>query len=121
MQGPDSIFRSAILPPSCRKAFNDKDVEYFIDNQGAAITHFFGAENVARQFGLVIANCDRRTMHLSVRNCMLGKEKTMSLLGDNGDVTLAAEPTILQVTDVEIDAAKSNAKCIAKSEKSRMQ
>ena len=45
----------------------------------------------------------------------------MSLLGDTGDVTLAAEPTILQITDVEIDAAKSNAKCIAKSGKSLRQ
>ena len=43
----------------------------------------------------------------------------MSLLRDTGDVTLVAEPTILQVTDVEIDTANSNAKKIAKSGKSR--
>ena len=66
------------LPPSRRKAFNDRAAYYFIDNQGASITHVFAAENVARQFGLVIANYDRRTVHQLVRNRVLGKEKMMT-------------------------------------------
>jgi len=82
------------LPSSRRKDFYDKVADYFIDIQVADITHFVASENVARQFGLVIANCDRRTVHLTVRNRVMGKEKMLSLLGDTGDVTLAAEPTI---------------------------
>ena len=49
------IFPFSDLPPSCRKDFYDKAADYFIDNQGACITHFVAAENIARQFGLAIA------------------------------------------------------------------
>jgi hypothetical protein len=59
------------------------------------MTHFVAAENVARQFGLAIANCDRRTVHQSVTNRVLSKDMMVSLLGDIGDATFAAEPTIL--------------------------
>ena len=51
------------LPPRCCKDFYDRAVYYFIVNKGANITHFVAAENVARQFGMSIANCDRRTLH----------------------------------------------------------
>ena len=84
------------------------------------MTHFVAADNVARQFGLTIANCDRRTVHKSVRYRVLGKEKMLGLLGDTADVTVAAEPTIMQVTEVESDAAKSNSKRVGKSGKARM-
>jgi len=51
------------LPSSRRKDFYDKAKDYFIVNQGAYMTHFVAAENVAQQLCLAIANCDRRTTH----------------------------------------------------------
>ncbi len=46
---------------------------------------------------------------------------SLSVVEHAGEVEVVAEPTILPVTDVEIDAAKSNAKSIGKSGKSRTQ
>ena len=84
----------SVLPSSCRKDFYDRVADYIIDVQVADITHFVASENVARQFGLVIANCDRRTLHQSVRNRVMGTKNMLRLVGDTGDVTLVAEPTI---------------------------
>jgi len=50
---------------------------------------------------------------------VLGKVKMLSVPGDTDDVTLVAEPTIMQVTDVESDAAKSNTRRIGKSGRKR--
>ena len=63
------------LPSSRRKDLYNRVADYFIDIQVVDITHFVDAENVARQFGLVIANCDRRTVHHSVRNRVMGKQE----------------------------------------------
>ena len=46
---------------------------------------------------------------------------SLSVVEEAGEVEVVAEPTVLQVTDVEIDAAKSNAERIGKSGKSRRQ
>ncbi len=83
------------------------------------MAHFVAAEKVAREFGLAIAICDRRTVRQSIKNRVLGKEKMMSLLGDTADVTIVAVPTIMQVMKVESDAAKSNSKRIGKSGRKR--
>ncbi len=44
---------------------------------------------------------------------------SLSVVVEASEVEVVAEPTVMQVTDVEIDAAKSNAKRIGKSRKSR--
>ncbi len=46
---------------------------------------------------------------------------SLFVVKEAGEVEVVAEPTVLQATDVEIDAAKSNAKRIGKSGKSRRQ
>ena len=53
----------SILNASCRKNFYDKAADYYIENGGETLDYFSATESVARQLGLAIANCDRRTVH----------------------------------------------------------
>ena len=51
------------LNPSCRKDFYGKAAEYDIEHGGGIVTHILSAEQVARQFVLAIAPCDRQAVH----------------------------------------------------------
>jgi hypothetical protein len=55
------------LYATCRKDFYGKAANYFIEFGGGIITYIFAAEEIARQFTLAIATCDRATVHQSVR------------------------------------------------------
>ena len=77
------------------------------------MTYIFSAEQVARQFGLAIAACDRQTVHQSVRNRVLGRKKMANMFPDTDDVTVIAEgvvETVVIVVEVVGLALKSNAK-----------
>ncbi len=70
------------LDVNCRKDY--------VENGGGVVICIFAAEEVARQFGLAIAACDRQAMHESVRNRVLGRNKMLNMAANIGDVTLAA-------------------------------
>ena len=77
------------------------------------MTYIFVAEQVARQFGLAIATCDRQEVQQSVRNRVLGRNKMLNMAANIGDVTLSAEDvvkTVVTVVGVVGETSKSNAK-----------
>ena len=47
------------LHATCRKDFYGKAANYYIEFGGGIVTYIFAAEEIARQFRLAIANCDR--------------------------------------------------------------
>ena len=82
------------LPRSCRNNFYDKAAEYFIDKGGETLSYFSAAESIARQFGLVIASCDRSTVHQSIRNRVIGKKIMSNIVPDICDATTVLEPPL---------------------------
>ena len=66
------------------------------------------AKQVARQFALTIAACDRQAVHQSVRNRVLGKNRMANIFADIGDVTIAAEVVVETVVHVVSVVSKSN-------------
>jgi len=50
------------LDASCRKDFDNRVGEYYVEKVGGTVTHLFVAQEVARQYGIVIASCDRHTV-----------------------------------------------------------
>jgi hypothetical protein len=55
------------LNPSCHKKFYGRAAKYGLENRGGVVTYIFYIEQVARQFGLAIATCDRQAVHRLVR------------------------------------------------------
>jgi hypothetical protein len=52
-----------------RKDVYDKDADYYIETGGGkTLEYLYVAESVARQLGLAIATCDRRTMLQSIQS-----------------------------------------------------
>ena len=74
------------------------------------MTHMFLAQEVARQYGIVIASCDRHTVQQSIRNRVLANKKMADLIGNTGEVALGAEPPDLQCVDDDVIATKGNSK-----------
>ncbi len=94
------------LDASCRKDFYGRAAEYYIEPGGGIVTYIFFAEQVARQFALAIAACDRQAVHQSVRNRMLGKKKIANMFADMGEVTVAAEGVVETVVPVVSEVSK---------------
>ena len=77
------------------------------------MTNIFSAEQVATQFALAIAACDRQAVHQSIRNRVLGKKKMANMFPDIGDVTITAEGvvgSVVHVVNVVGVVSKSNTK-----------
>ena len=55
------------LNPSYSKKIYDKAAKYHLENGGCVVTYIVYIEQVARQFGLTIAACDRQAVHRLVR------------------------------------------------------
>jgi len=53
--------------PSHRKKFYGRAAKCRLENGGGVVTHIFNIEQVARRFGLTIANCGRQAVHRLVR------------------------------------------------------
>ena len=87
------------MDASCRKDFYNRAGEYYLESVGGTVTHMFAAEEVGRQYGIVIAACDRHTVQQSVRNRVLANKKMADLIGNTGEVALVAEPPDLQFVD----------------------
>ena len=100
------------LNASCRKDFYGRAAEYYMEHGGGIVTYIFSAEQVAREYALVIAACDRQAVHQSSRNRVLGKKKMANMFADIGDVTIVAEgvvETVVPVVTLVGVASKSNA------------
>ena len=52
-----------------RKKFYGRAAKYHLENGGGVVTYIFSIEQVARQFGLSYAACDRRAVHRLIRYC----------------------------------------------------
>ena len=76
---------------------------------GESLAYFTAAESVARAFGLVIADCDRSTVHQSVRNRVIGKKKLTEIVASTGDITIVASPLVVEVFDGVVGENKSSA------------
>ena len=80
---------------------------------------FFSAEQVARQFGVAIAACDRQAVHQSVRNRVLGKKKMLDMITYLGCVTTVAEVVVEASVYIDGVASKTNAKRVGQSGRKR--
>ena len=111
------------LDVSCRKDFYGRAAEYYTEHGGGIVTYIFSAEQVARQFGLAIATCDRQTVHQSVRNRVLGRKKMANMFPDTDDVTVIAEGVVETVPRdgnvIGVPSFKSNANRIGNSGRKR--
>ncbi len=45
----------------------------------------------------MIANCDRSTVHQSVRNRVFDKKMLTEIVASTGDITIAASPVVVEV------------------------
>ena len=87
------------LNPSCRKHFYDKAADCYMERGGETLAYFTAAESVARELGLVIASCDRSTVHQSIRNRVIGKKKLMEIVACAGESAIVASPPAMEVFD----------------------
>jgi hypothetical protein len=80
-----AIIPFSALHVSRRKDFYGKAANYYIEFGGGIVTYTFAAEEIARQFRLAIAACDRATVHQSVRNRVLGKQERLNVMANLDD------------------------------------
>ncbi len=88
-----SLIPFSHLHVSCRKNFYGKAANYYMEFRGGIVTYIFAAEEVARQFRITIATCERSAVHHSVRNRVLAKQDrliVMANLDDNAEVVEVA-------------------------------